>query len=120
MTTTRVERKTASEIECVTKMTVEPVSLQIREQLQVEALARHLVERAERLVHQQQRGRERERARDRDALLHAAGELPRMVVVEARELDEVEHLLDALRRRPRSQPSISSGARCSSRPCASR
>ena len=30
MTTTRVERNTASEIECVTKTTVEPVSCQIR------------------------------------------------------------------------------------------
>ena len=29
MTTTRVERNTASEIECVTKITVEPVSAQI-------------------------------------------------------------------------------------------
>ena len=30
MTTTRVERNTASEIECVTKITVEPISDQIR------------------------------------------------------------------------------------------
>ena len=30
ITTTRVDRKTASEIECVTKMTVEPISDQIR------------------------------------------------------------------------------------------
>ena len=65
ITTTRVERKTASEIECVTKTTVEPSSLPDREQLEVQALARHLVERAERLVHQQQRRLERQRARDR-------------------------------------------------------
>ena len=66
------------------------------EQLHVQALAGHLVERAERLVHQQQRRRERERARDRDALLHAARELPRVVVLEPGELDELEHLLDPL------------------------
>ena len=84
MTTTRVERNTASAIECVTKTIVEPVSLPDPQQLHVQALARHLVERAERLVHQQQRRRERERARDRDPLLHAAGELPRMVVSRTR------------------------------------
>ena len=54
MTTTRVDRNTASEIECVTKTTVEPVSCQIRSSSRVEPLARHLVERAERLVHQEQ------------------------------------------------------------------
>ena len=64
MTTTRVERKTASEIEWVTKTTVEPSSLPDREQLEVQALAGHLVERAERLVHQQERRLER-RARGR-------------------------------------------------------
>ena len=91
------------------------------EQLQVEALARHLVERAERLVHQQQRGREREGARDRHALLHPSRELPRMVPLEPGELDELEHVLDA--RQPASRdPSRASraAARCSSRPCASR
>ena len=79
ITTTRVERKTASEIECVTKIDGRPRLGPDPEQLEVEALARHLVERPERLVHQQQRRRERERAGDRDALLHAAGELPRVV-----------------------------------------
>ncbi len=53
-----------------------------REELEVQPFARHLVERAERLVHQQERRLERERSRDRNALLHAAGELPRMVVAE--------------------------------------
>ena len=82
MTTTRVERKTASAIEWVTKTTVEPIASQIRSSSHVQPLARHLVERAERLVHQQERGREGERARDRDALLHAARELPRVVLLE--------------------------------------
>ena len=42
--------------------------------------AREFVERAERLVHQQQVGRGDERARDRRAHLHAAGELARKVI----------------------------------------
>ena len=121
ITTTRVERKTASVIEWVTKTTVEPLGLPDPQQLQVEPLARHLVERSERLVHQQERRIERERPGDRDPLPHAARELPRVVVLEAGELDEVDHLRDALgaavggsSRRARA------GARCSSRPCASR
>ena len=66
------------------------------QELDVESLARHLVERAERLVHEQERGIEGERARDRDALLHAAGELPRWCSREALKLDELEHLVDPL------------------------
>ena len=73
------------------------------QQLPVQPLARHLVERAERLVHQEQRGRERERARDRDPLLHPAGELPRVAFLEAGQLDELDHLLDA-RVAPRAVP----------------
>ena len=45
----------------------------------------HLVERGERLVAQQQLGLDRERARDRDALAHAAGERVRIVVLVARQ-----------------------------------
>ena len=45
------------------------------------------VERAERLVHQQHRGLVREHAGDRDALLHAAGELAGVLVGEAGEAD---------------------------------
>ena len=66
------------------------------QELEVEPLARHLVERAERLVHQQELRVERERPGDRDAHLHPARELPGMVVLEAGELDEVDHLPDAL------------------------
>ncbi len=65
------------------------------QQLVVHPLAGHLVEGAERLVHQQERRRERERPRDRDALLHPARELPGMVLLEAGQLDEVDHLADA-------------------------
>ena len=96
-------------------------SLPDPEQLHVQPLARHLVERAERLVHEQERRVERERARDRDALLHPARELPRVVVLEAAELDELDHLAHA-RLAPRAVPAAAAraAARCSSRPCASR
>ena len=63
ITTTRVERNTASAIEWVTKTTVEPRRLPDPQQLEVQPLARHLVERAERLVHQQQLRVENESAR---------------------------------------------------------
>ena len=92
MTTTRVERKTASGIECVTKTIVEPTRVPDAQQLEVQPLTRHLVQGAERLVHQQQRRVERERAGDRDPLLHPAGELPWVVVLEALELDQLEQL----------------------------
>ena len=60
--------------------------------LGVHPLAGHLVERAERLVHQQDRRLEGERPGDRDPLLHAARQLVRVVPGEVAELDEVEHL----------------------------
>ena len=66
------------------------------QQLEVQALARHLVESAERLVHQEQRRRKRERTGDRNPLLHSAGELPRVVLLEALQLHEVDQLLDPL------------------------
>ena len=91
------------------------------EQLEIEALARHLVERAERLVHQQERGRERERASNRDALLHPARELPRIVALEAGQLDELDHLGDPrvpLRLVPLE--AARAAARCSWPRCASR
>ena len=56
------------------------------EQLHVHPLAGHLVERSERLVHEQDRRVDRERTGDGDALLHAARQLPRVV---AREVDEL-------------------------------
>src|SRR6266513_5950527 len=61
------------------------------QQLEVQALAGHLVERTEWLVHQEDRGLERERASDRDALLHPTRELPRVAPLEPGELDEREH-----------------------------
>jgi hypothetical protein len=64
--------------------------------LRVHPLARHLVERPEWLVHEQDRGFERERPRDGDALLHPARQLVGMVAAEVAELDEVQHSLRAL------------------------
>ena len=53
------------------------------------------VERGERLVQEQRARLERERARQRDTLLLAAGELGREPVAQAREPDELEHLAGA-------------------------
>src|ERR1700733_4831093 len=54
-----------------------------------------LVERREGLVHQQDLRLGRERARDRDALAHAARELRGMTALEAGEPDQPHHLLRA-------------------------
>ena len=48
------------------------------------------VERAERLVHQQHLGLHGERAGDADALLHAAGDLVRALVLGLRHLHQLE------------------------------
>ena len=66
------------------------------QELHVHPLARHLVESAERLIHEEERRVEGKGPRDRHALLHPPGELPRVVVLEARELDELDHLADPL------------------------
>ena len=63
-------------------------------ELVLHALAQLLVERAERLVEQDQLGLEDERARQRDALLLAAGELRRPALAEPAELDHVERGFD--------------------------
>src|SRR3546814_16439563 len=60
------------------------------QKLLVEVVAGDLVEGAERLVHQQQLGLERQRAGDGDALLHAAGKLPGKFLLEALEVHQVE------------------------------
>ena len=55
-----------------------------------------LVERAERLVHQEQVGIEGESAGDGGALLHAARQLPGELLLEAGQVDHVERALHAL------------------------
>ena len=62
--------------------------------LELELLAELLVERAERFVHEDD-GRSVDHAPgERDALLLAAGELPRMTAPDPGELHHVEHALD--------------------------
>ena len=80
------------------------------QQLLVEMVAHDLVERAERLVHQQQRRIERQRAGDRGALLHAAGQLPGKFALEARKIDQLEITLLRSRRSLAGKPMISSGS----------
>src|ERR687897_2784056 len=60
------------------------------QQLLVEVVAHDLVEGPEGLVHQEELRVERQGPRDRGALLHAAGELPGIFVLEALEVDEFE------------------------------
>ena len=64
--------------------------------LALQLLAGDGVERAERLVEQQHVRIERERARDADPLLHAAGQFVRIMVGEAVESDEPDEALGAL------------------------
>ena len=57
-------------------------------ELVVEHVAGHRVERTERLVHEEDVDVLRERAGERDALAHAAGQLVRALVAEASEVHE--------------------------------
>ncbi len=88
ITSTRSARNTASVVEWVMNSTVLRRSIQMRcsSTFMVSRVMR--VERAERLVHQQQRRIVDQRAHQRDALLHAAGQLPRIAVLEAGEADQ--------------------------------
>ena len=93
ITTTRVERKTASGIEWVTKTMVVPVCCQMR-RTSVFIRSRVISSSAPNGSSMSSSGGlEGERARDRDALLHAARQLVRVVAHEVAELDELEHLL---------------------------
>ena len=79
----RDDRISASSIECVMNTMVLRLCSWMLQQLFLHHLARHRVERGERLVHQQDFGVGGEQARDRDALLHAARQLGRIVVLES-------------------------------------
>ncbi len=92
MTTTRVDRKTASGMLWVTNTMVVPRPPPDAHQLGVHPLAGHLVERPERLVHEQQLRIERQRPRDRHALLHPARQLPGVPLGERLELDQAEQV----------------------------
>ena len=72
---------------------VRPVSRHSSLELVVEHVAGHRVERAERLVHEEDVDVLGEGPGERDALAHAAGELVRALVAESAEVHEVEQLL---------------------------
>src|SRR5690242_21828227 len=67
-----------------------PSLLPDRKQLLLHDASRLRIEGAERFIHEQNVRRDRQRARDRGALLHAAGELARIGVLEARELNQID------------------------------
>jgi hypothetical protein len=73
-------------------------------------VAHDLVERAERLVHQQKVGVEGESARDRGALLHAAGQLPGEFLLEPCQVDQRQRALDPFGLIALAMPMISSGS----------
>ena len=64
--------------------------------LELQLFAQHLVEGAERLVHEQHAGLKHDAACERDALLLTARELVGPAVGEVAHLDEVEHRVHAL------------------------
>jgi hypothetical protein len=92
---TRSAMKTASEIVCVTRIAVVPLSLPDAQKLHVHALARDLVERAEGFVHQKDLGFQHQRAGDGDALLHAARKLRGLGILEALQADQPDQRLGA-------------------------
>ncbi|MNV22537.1 hypothetical protein D3C71_1135150 [compost metagenome] len=65
------------------------------QKLFVQMVANDFVQCAKRFVHQQEIGVEGESSRDRGALLHAAGELPRVFFAEACKIDEIEGAVNA-------------------------
>ncbi len=121
ITTTRSASSTASSIECVMNSTVLRVGEPQRLEVEAHLLARQRIERAERLVHQQQRRVVDQRARDRDALAHAARQLVRIAIGEIPEPDLVEQpqRTVAIRARVERRATRPAPARCRAR-CASR
>ena len=103
MTAMRSDIASASSWSCVTYRNVMPDLALDPLQLDLHLLAQLQVERAERLVEQQHGRAVDERARERDALLLAAGELARPRLLAPAQLDELERLRHAradLVRRP--------------------
>ena len=109
ITTMRVERKTDSNTEWVTNTTVMRKLAPQRDQIVVEPKARDLVERSERLVHQENARRGDQRARDRDPHPHAAGQFARIRLREIGEADALQRLHDRGAAAARSMPASLSG-----------
>ena len=112
--TTRSPRRTASRTLWVTKTTVSAGLAPDPLELVVQDVAGHRVERAERLVHEQHVGVLGERARERDALAHAARQLVRPLVGEA---VEVHERAAARRRRRRRSAAARRGSAAPARRC---
>ena len=110
ITTMRSARNTASGIEWVMNSTVLRAGAPDALQLEVHLLARHRVERAERLVHEEERRVVDEGAGDRGALLHAAGQLVRIGVLEPLEAHEHEQFPRSLAARTGRAASTSTGS----------
>ena len=94
-TRTRSASCAASSMSWVTSTTVRGCSRSSRASSRAHAQAGQVVERRERLVHQQEVGVAGQGARQLDALPHAARELVRVVPLEAGEADQVEQRLRA-------------------------
>ena len=105
--TTRSQR-CASEVSCVTSTKRHAALGMLGEQQIDDLLAGGLVEIAGRLVRDEDRGIGRQRARQRDALLLAAGKLRRIMVQSVAETDRRKFLRGALARH-RRLPASSSG-----------
>ena len=88
----------------VTNITVAPVLLPDVEQQVLHFHAGEFVERAERLVHQQKLRLVDERTAQRDALLHAAGQLRRIGLLETFKADQRQQILGGARRRGIGSP----------------
>ena len=89
----RSDITSASPWSCVTNTVVMPSRRWIDDDLDAHLLAQLEVEVRQRLVEQQHRGIDHERARERDALALAARHLQRPAIAEAAELHEVERVL---------------------------
>ena len=95
MTTMRSAMASASSWSCVTMMVVTPRRRCSVLDLVAQAHAHARIERRERLVEQEQRGRGGERAGERHALLLAARKLHRILGALLGQADEGEQLGDA-------------------------
>ena len=92
--TMRSDSSTASSTSWVIISTVLPSLLMDRHHRVLQVRAGQRVERAERLVEQQHLRLHRERAGKADALLHAAGDFRRPLVLGVRHLHEIEVVHD--------------------------
>ena len=116
----RSPRKTASSTECVTKNTVASCSRHKLDQQVLHVEPGGGIERAERLVHQNDVRRQDQRARDGDALAHASGKLMRIFspVLNGVQADFADPQREPGPRAPCGpRPNIPGRTRCCRAPC---